>query len=226
MNAETSASLPAIKELREDSAQEDVLHQDGGHKKSRSQKRRAARKRAKARAQASKETPLKQAVPAKQPPDAVIRHTILNTDRALNKRPSAPARPPLIPGQPDPYDPSRLKPTRSGMIRMRGRTDRNRRWQQDIDPVLAEILVRESAAVVVNRHTIRRLYTNKGFRRYILERDQYRCFFCGGRGDTIDHLLPRAKGGHTTPMNCVCACMECNQSKADRDLEDFIHASR
>ncbi|KKO53967.1 HNH endonuclease [Paenibacillus sp. DMB20] len=109
---------------------------------------------------------------------------------------------------------------------MRGKTDKGRRWQQDIDLELAVILVMEGAAVVVNRHTIRRLYTNKGFRQYVLERDGYTCYFCGRYGDTIDHLLPRAKGGHTTPVNCVCACMECNQSKADRDLEDFIHSSR
>ncbi|MGG6313603.1 HNH endonuclease, partial [Paenibacillus macerans] len=75
---------------------------------------------------------------------------------------------------------------------------------------------------IVNPFTIRRLYTNKAFRRYILNRDKYTCFFCGEYGDTIDHLLPKAKGGHTTPVNCVCACNLCNQSKADRWLEDFI----
>lgn len=109
---------------------------------------------------------------------------------------------------------------------MRGRTDKGRGWYQEIDPELAIILVKENAAVVVNRHTIRRLYTNKGFRTYVLERDRYTCYFCGRYGDTIDHLLPRAKGGHTTPVNCVCACMECNQSKADRDLDDFMNSSR
>jgi hypothetical protein len=115
-----------------------------------------------------------------------------------------------------------LKPLRSGLVRMRGRSDKGRRWQQEVEPELARLLVTEQAAVVVNRHTIRRLYTNKEFRTYILERDDYTCRFCGAYGDTIDHLLPRAKGGHTTPVNCVCACNACNQSKADRDLDDFI----
>ncbi|MDO3410080.1 HNH endonuclease [Saccharibacillus sp. CPCC 101409] len=115
-----------------------------------------------------------------------------------------------------------LKPTRQGTIRMRGRTDKGRRWQQDTDLEMARCLVREHAAVVVNRFTIRRLYTNRSFRRYILERDRYTCHFCGEYGDTIDHLLPRAKGGHTTPLNCVCACMLCNQNKADRDLDEFM----
>ncbi|CAM3936581.1 HNH endonuclease [Cohnella lubricantis] len=121
-----------------------------------------------------------------------------------------------------PGDASMLRPTRAGFIRMRGKTDNGRRWYQEVDPELAMTLVREHAAVVINRHTIRRIYSNKEFRRMILTRDNYICHFCGKYGDTIDHLLPRAKGGHTTPVNCVCACNECNQSKADRDLEEFI----
>ena len=130
---------------------------------------------------------------------------------------------PIRPHKIGPQDASSLRPTRQGFIRMRGKTDNGRRWYQEIDLELAATLVREHAAVVVNRHTIRRLYSNKEFRKLILTRDRYTCHFCGRYGDTIDHLLPRAKGGHTTPVNCVCACNECNQSKADRDLEEFMN---
>lgn len=107
---------------------------------------------------------------------------------------------------------------------MRGKTDNGRRWYQEIEPELASILVNEGAAVVVNRQTIKRLYSNKEFRQFILTRDNYTCRFCGQYGDTIDHVLPRAKGGHTTPVNCVCACYECNQLKAGRDVDEFIKA--
>ncbi|WP_231571666.1 HNH endonuclease, partial [Gordoniibacillus kamchatkensis] len=126
------------------------------------------------------------------------------------------------PPRPEGPDADVLKPLRSGFIKMRGKTDKGRRWVQDTDLETAVNLVREHAAVVVNRHTIRRLYTNKSFRQYVLTRDNYTCYFCGEYGDTIDHLVPRAKGGHTTPMNCVCACHLCNQSKADKNLEDFV----
>nr|WP_248565441.1 HNH endonuclease signature motif containing protein [Paenibacillus sp. L3-i20] len=123
-----------------------------------------------------------------------------------------------------PSDVSFLKPTGGGFIRMRGKTDNGRRWYQEIEPELAYVLVKEGAAVVVNRHTIRRLYSNKEFRLLILTRDNYTCRFCGKYGDTIDHELPRAKGGHTTPVNCICACYECNQLKANRDVDEFMRA--
>lgn len=140
--------------------------------------------------------------------------------RRLSRRP-LPDPPPKPPGP----DASVLRPTREGIIRMRGHTDKGRRWVQETDLETAAVLVKEYAAVVVNAHTIRRLYSNKKFKRYILMRDQHTCYFCGEYGDTIDHLLPRSRGGHTTPMNCVCACSLCNQSKANRSLEDFMEGA-
>ncbi|SDC65117.1 HNH endonuclease [Paenibacillus sp. UNCCL117] len=129
---------------------------------------------------------------------------------------------PLPPPRPKGPDASVLRPNRDGILWMRGRTDKGRRWQQETDLETAVNLVREHAAIVVNKHTVRRIYTNKMFRLFILTRDRYTCHFCGEYGDTIDHIVPRAKGGHTTPVNCVCACNECNQMKADQNWEDFI----
>jgi len=129
---------------------------------------------------------------------------------------------PTPPPRPEGPDASVLVPTKEGIIWMQGRTDKGRRWRQETDLETAVTLVNEHAAFVVNRRTVRRLYSNRAFRSYILNRDRYTCYFCGQYGDTIDHLLPRAKGGHTTPMNCVCACNLCNQSKADRDLDEFM----
>lgn len=135
-----------------------------------------------------------------------------------------PAQPLQRPRGPKPAqdDVSALMPSKQGMILMRGHSDKGRRWHQEIDLELAVTLVREQAAIVVGRRTIRRLYSNKDFRKFILTRDRYTCHFCGQYGDTIDHLLPRAKGGHTTPLNCVCACNLCNQAKADQLVDEFM----
>jgi 5-methylcytosine-specific restriction endonuclease McrA len=53
-----------------------------------------------------------------------------------------------------------------------------------------------------------------------LLRDRYRCQYCGARfeaGDlTLDHVMPRSRGGPGTWENLVCACKDCNHRKNDR----------
>lgn len=54
-------------------------------------------------------------------------------------------------------------------------------------------------------------------RRNILKRDNYKCVYCG-RGDlplTIDHVIPKARGGKDTWENLVCACTKCNNQKGN-----------
>lgn len=163
-------------------------------------------------------------LPAAEPPPRTKRPRKRRRKPGAGARTAVPQADSLPPRRDklDPTDASALKPTRQGLIRMRGKTDSGRRWYQEVELELAQILVREKAAVVVSRTTIRRLYSNKEFRKLILSRDNYTCRFCGQYGDTIDHVLPRSKGGHTTPVNCVCACHECNQRKASRDMDEFI----
>nr|WP_231960940.1 HNH endonuclease [Amycolatopsis thermoflava] len=55
----------------------------------------------------------------------------------------------------------------------------------------------------------------------LMHRDRYKCAYCGGRAETIDHVLPRSKGGPHSWQNCVACCAKCNHRKADRLLEDL-----
>lgn len=57
-------------------------------------------------------------------------------------------------------------------------------------------------------------------RRGVLERDNHRCAFCGGRASTIDHVLPQSRGGGNTWLNTVAACSPCNGRKANRTPEE------
>ena len=50
----------------------------------------------------------------------------------------------------------------------------------------------------------------------VLARDGHRCAYCGGPASTIDHVIPRSRGGHNTWLNTVAACGGCNQRKDDR----------
>jgi 5-methylcytosine-specific restriction endonuclease McrA len=43
-----------------------------------------------------------------------------------------------------------------------------------------------------------------------------RCGYCGGPADTVDHIVPRSRGGERTWENSVAACFACNNRKANR----------
>lgn len=61
-------------------------------------------------------------------------------------------------------------------------------------------------------------------RRTIYRRDQNKCQYCGDMPGTkelsLDHVLPRSKGGKSTWENIVVACTPCNSRKADKTLEE------
>lgn len=61
------------------------------------------------------------------------------------------------------------------------------------------------------------MYRPAGYSREgVLIRDRYRCTYCGCHAETIDHLLPRSRGGAWTWLNTVAACDACNNRKANR----------
>ena len=57
-------------------------------------------------------------------------------------------------------------------------------------------------------------------RRNVAKRDHLTCQYCGsqpgGESITIDHVVPRSRGGFSSWTNCVAACVACNAEKADR----------
>jgi 5-methylcytosine-specific restriction endonuclease McrA len=58
-------------------------------------------------------------------------------------------------------------------------------------------------------------------RRGVLQRDNHTCQYCGSRKHlTLDHVIPRSKGGQHTWENVVTACAPCNGRKSDRLLHD------
>jgi 5-methylcytosine-specific restriction endonuclease McrA len=57
-------------------------------------------------------------------------------------------------------------------------------------------------------------------RRAVFARDDYRCQYCGGVADSIDHVVPRSRGGRHEWENVAAACRPCNLGKRDRTPDE------
>jgi len=58
-------------------------------------------------------------------------------------------------------------------------------------------------------------------RRAVFTRDAGKCVYCGIAATSIDHVMPRSRGGAHSWDNVVAACRRCNHAKADRTLAEL-----
>jgi len=67
-------------------------------------------------------------------------------------------------------------------------------------------------------HVPRATFARRITRRAIFARDGWTCQYCGERRGvlTVDHVVPRSKGGRSTWDNIVTCCATCNRRKGDR----------
>lgn len=91
------------------------------------------------------------------------------------------------------------------------------------------LLVKEKATVISEkvirlieyvRVPISKIMQAKPSRAMIYKRDGHKCQYCGAtRKLTIDHVVPKSRGGQDTWQNLVVACSKCNTAKANKPLE-------
>jgi 5-methylcytosine-specific restriction endonuclease McrA len=64
--------------------------------------------------------------------------------------------------------------------------------------------------------------TRRISRRVLFARDGWQCAYCGTEGNrlTLDHVVPRSRGGPSVWENVVTSCAPCNHRKGDRLLEE------
>jgi 5-methylcytosine-specific restriction endonuclease McrA len=75
------------------------------------------------------------------------------------------------------------------------------------------MVIRLVRFVLVPRDTHRRKIT----RRAVFARDDWTCQYCGSRSNlTVDHVVPRSRGGTSSWENIVASCAPCNRRKGDR----------
>lgn len=91
------------------------------------------------------------------------------------------------------------------------------------------LLLKEKAQVLSNRVIrllnyvrvpLSKIVANKPSRAMIYKRDNHTCQYCGATKHlTIDHVVPRCRGGGDTWENLVVACSHCNTKKGNTLLE-------
>ena len=126
------------------------------------------------------------------------------------------------------YEPLAVLPQRRAIaLMLRGRVDAATEEVQTIHGVMRNLriptVIRLRRYINVPRRGV------SWSRRGVLERDGFRCIYCGIQsGDqhrgkivrrqdfTIDHLFPRSRDGKNTWSNTACACRSCNQQKGAR----------
>lgn len=63
-------------------------------------------------------------------------------------------------------------------------------------------------------------------RRAVFARDEHECQYCGHPAESIDHVVPRSRGGMHDWENVVAACRPCNLRKGDRLLQEISMSLR
>ena len=109
--------------------------------------------------------------------------------------------------------------------------------RERVDAVSAESIPLQGGQSIVDIPSVLRLrrYINvprrgaRWSRRSIMLRDNYTCIYCGvslgemvrgkvmvRRDFTLDHIVPKSRGGRNSWVNTACACERCNARKGDR----------
>jgi len=81
----------------------------------------------------------------------------------------------------------------------------------------AELLEKGEGALHSERIT-RDVHRRKITRKAVLARDAYTCQYCGHEAGslTVDHVIPRSRGGQSVWENIVASCAPCNRKKGNR----------
>jgi len=91
----------------------------------------------------------------------------------------------------------------------------------------AAVVLPRPAVIVLNRYVrVPHGRTVAVSRRGVLRRDGHRCAYCGRSAGTVDHVLPRSRGGQDSWENLVACCLRCNGAKGDRTPEEMGWALR
>lgn len=122
------------------------------------------------------------------------------------------------------YEPVRLVPTRRAVLLVLA--EKAEVVEESGDVIRSPRQTIPVPSVIRLVRVVRIPYKVKLSRRGVAARDRGLCGYCGKAGETMDHVVPRSRGGRTEWENLVWACRPCNGRKADRLLPEVGMALR
>jgi 5-methylcytosine-specific restriction endonuclease McrA len=84
------------------------------------------------------------------------------------------------------------------------------------------VAIRMPTVLRLNHHVRRPTPVLRISRKAVFARDDHTCQYCGARNVplTLDHVIPRERGGNTDWANLVCSCTKCNNRKGNQTPEE------
>jgi 5-methylcytosine-specific restriction endonuclease McrA len=110
---------------------------------------------------------------------------------------------------------------RACVLVFKGRAEVVEEYEQPLHSA-SDTYARPHVIRLVRYVRIPRSIKRKISRRVLFARDGWRCGYCGSRSSTLtlDHIVPRSRGGESIWENVVASCASCNHRKGDRLLEE------
>ena len=113
------------------------------------------------------------------------------------------------------YEPLSVVPSRRAVCLVL--SDKAEMIEHDGAFIRSERLSMPSPLVIRLRYVVKVPYHRKTS---LSRRDNHRCQYCGGVAESIDHVMPRSRGGEHAWENVVAACRKCNLGKRDRTPDE------
>lgn len=119
------------------------------------------------------------------------------------------------------YEPlSVVSSRRAALLVMRGRASV---LAEEGTPIVSPSALMPRPAVILLHRYVRvvRRRPSAPSRRGVLRRDGRICVYCSRPAGTVDHVVPRSRGGESSWENLVACCGPCNVRKGDKTLEQL-----
>lgn len=124
------------------------------------------------------------------------------------------------------YMPSKIIDSdRAFILYLKGNAEIVHEHDEFFNLVKPEHKIKRPSVIRVKKYFTDNKFVNvKYSRENVFKRDGYTCVYCNKRDRndcTVDHVLPRSKGGEDSFENCVTSCTRCNREKDDLTIKEW-----